>query len=125
MRVARDIAIVTALMALGTWFLGWWSVPLVAAAAALWDRNRKASVAKVTLAAVVAWTILLLIQGLFGSSVTGLGRDLAASLGVPTAVPMVLTIVLPALLAASTAATVAALKRVRRVRDASARERSA
>ena len=113
MRTLRDLAILTVLMALGTWFLGWWTVPLIAAAAALWDRNRKASIVKATIAALLAWGILLGSQGLVGSSLTQLNRDLAKSLGVPPAAPVTLTLVLPALLAASAAATVVGVKRLR------------
>jgi len=112
-RTLRDLAILTVLMALGTWFLGWWTVPLIAAAAALWDRNRKASIVKATIAALLAWGILLGSQGLVGSSLTQLNRDLAKSLGVPPAAPVTLTLVLPALLAASAAATVVGVKRLR------------
>ena len=113
MRTLRDLAILTVLIALGTWFLGWWTVPLIAAAAALWDRNRKASIVKATFAALLAWGILLASQGLVGSSLTQLNRDLAKSLGVPPAAPVALTLVLPALLAASAAATVVGVKRLR------------
>ena len=113
MRALRDFAILTVLMALATWFVGWWTVPLVAAVAALLDRNRKASIVKATFAAVVAWGILLGSQGLVGASLTQLNSDLAKSLGVPPAAPVVLTLVLPALLAASAAGTVVGVKRFR------------
>ncbi len=113
MRTLRDFAILTALMALGTWLLGWWTVPLIAALVALLDRNRKSSVVKASLAALLAWGILLGSQDVFGTSVTQLNRDLAKSLGVPTSVPLALTLALPALLAASAAATVVGVKRLR------------
>jgi hypothetical protein len=110
MRTARDVAIITTLMALGTWFLGWWAVPLVAAAAAAFDRNRRMSVSKATLAAPIAWGALLLLQGLFGSSIAELGRDVGVSLDLPPIVPLVMTLVLPTLLALLAAGTVAALR---------------
>jgi hypothetical protein len=113
MRTLRDFAIITALMALGTWFLGWWTVPLIAAAAALLDRNRKASIVKATFAAILAWGILLASQGMLGTSIGQLNGDLAKSLGVPMSVPFVLTLVLPALLAASAAGTVVGVKHLR------------
>ena len=114
MRIARDLAILTVLMALGTWLLGWWCVPIVAAAAALWDRGRRGSILKVTIAGALAWLILLIVQEVSGSSVTRFGADLAVSLGVPAVLPLALTLILPAVLAASAAGTVVALAGVRR-----------
>lgn len=111
MRVLRDILIIGAIMALATRFLGWWAVPIVAALVALWDRSPSAT--KVAVAAALAWGVLLLLQGLFGSSVIVLGRDVATSLGVPAPVPLVLTLVLPAVLAASAAGVVAGLRKWR------------
>ena len=118
MRVARDIAIIALFMALTTWLLGWWAVPVVAALAAVIERRPRASIFKVSVAAPLAWVVLLLLQELFGSSVTGLDRGLAASLGVPAAVPLILTLVLPTILAASAAGTVAGFKGVRSRRSA-------
>ncbi len=100
-------------MALATRFLGWWAVPIVAALAALWDRSASAGATKVAVAAALAWGALLLLQGIFGSSVVVLGRDVATSLGVPAPVPIVLTIVLPAILAASAAGVVAGVRKWR------------
>ncbi len=113
MRALRDIVIVAAVMAIATRFLGWWAVPIVAALAALWDRSASAGATKLAVAAAVAWGVLLLLQAVFGSSVTALARDVATSLGVPAPVPIVLTIVLPAILAASAAGVVAGVRRWR------------
>jgi H+/Cl- antiporter ClcA len=112
-RVARDIAVIAAFMALVTWLLGWWAIPVVAALAAVFDRRQRASIFKASVAAPLAWALLLLSQELLGSSVRGLDRGLAASLGVPAPVPLILTLVLPMILAASAAGTVAGLKGVR------------
>jgi hypothetical protein len=113
MRIARDTAILTALIALFTWLLGWWTVPVLAGLAAAFDRDRRTSIVKVTVAAALAWALVLLAQGLLGSSVTALGGDLATSLAVPRMVPLALTLLLPALLAASMAGTVVGVKRWR------------
>jgi len=113
MRTARDILIVAAAMAVATRFLGWWAVPIVAAIAALWDRGPGAGATKVAVAAALSWGVLVVLQGVFGSSVIGLGRDVATSLGVPAPVPLVLTLVLPAILAASAAGVVAGVRRLR------------
>jgi hypothetical protein len=112
-RGARDIGILALFMALTTWLVGWWAVPVVAALAALLERRPRASIIKVSVAAPLAWTLLLLSQELLGSSVTGLDTGLAASLGVPVPVPLILSLVLPTILAASAAGTVAGLKGVR------------
>jgi hypothetical protein len=111
MRALRDIVIIAAIMALATRFLGWWAVPIVAALVALWDRRPSAT--KLAIAASLAWGALLLLQSLFGSSVVVLGRDVAASLGVPAPVPLALTVVLPAVLAASAAGVVAGVRKWR------------
>jgi hypothetical protein len=111
MRFPRDVAILAALMALGTWLLGWWAVPLVAAFAAALARHRRGLVTRATLAAPLAWGALLVLQRLFGTSVSQLGRDLADSLGVPPLAPIVLTLVLPAILAAAAAGAVMAARR--------------
>ena len=113
MRNAYRFAIMVALMALGTWFVSWWMIPLLAALFTAWHRRPGAAVLYSTLAALLAWALLLTLQGVFGGSVTTLGRDLAASLGVPATVPITLTLLLPALLAASAGGTVAALRRMR------------
>ena len=113
MRIARDITIIALFMALTTWLVGWWAVPVVAALAALLERRPRSNIFKVSVAAPIAWTLLLLLQELFGSSVTGLGTGLAASLGVPVPVPLILTLLLPTILAASAAGTVAGFKGVR------------
>ena len=113
MRATRDVAIISALIALGTWCLGWWVVPLIAALTAWWDRHRSRSIAKTALAAALAWGLLLVLEGLFGASVAQLGSDLALSLGVPRSTPIVLTLLLPAVLAASAAGTVVGLTRFR------------
>ncbi len=114
MRDLRDLAIVTAVMALATWLLGWWTVPLLGAAAALWDRRRLRSIVKAMAGAVLAWGILLSIQGVLGAGVAALGRDLAVSLGAPSSAPLMLTLILPAVLAGSAAGVVVGLARIRR-----------
>jgi len=68
---------------------------------------------KVAVAAALSWGVLLVLQGLFGSSVISLGRDVATSLGVPALAPLVLTLVLPAILAASAAGVVAGVRRLK------------
>lgn len=68
---------------------------------------------KVAVAAALSWGVLLVLQGVLGSSVISLGRDVATSLGVPALAPLVVTLVLPAILAASAAGVVAGVRRLR------------
>lgn len=86
------------LIALGTWFIGWLAVPLVALVAGAWRRE----IWPVTLAAVLAWSALLVADaagGRFGALATSVG----GVIGVPAIGPVILTLVFAALLAASAA----------------------
>jgi ABC-type Fe3+-siderophore transport system permease subunit len=109
-RALRVLGVLTLLMLAATWLLGWWGVPLVAAGAAVWDRNRRGVIALATLAAIVAWVVLLVARSVMGTSVLPLGRDIARSLGVPGPLPLILTLLLAALLAATAAWLVALLR---------------
>jgi hypothetical protein len=110
MRTLRVLGVLTLLLIVSTWLLGWWGVPIVAALAAIRDRNRRGVIAVVTLAAVLAWVLLLTARSVRGTSVVPLGADIARSLGVPAPVPLLLTVLLAALLAATAAWLVALLR---------------
>ena len=60
MRRAVEVGVVGFLLALGTWFGGWWSIPPVAA---VWQLLRKSEPAWLAgLAGVLAWGGLLLLE---------------------------------------------------------------
>jgi len=87
------------LIASATWFVGWLSVPAIAFAYGIWQRE----VWPVTLASVLAWSALLItdaIGGRFGA----LAAAVAGVIGIPAAGPVLGTLVFVALLAASAAA---------------------
>lgn len=95
--------------ALGTLFLGVWSLPLIAA---LWGAIAPTDLPRVRIsaaAASAAWGVLLLITSLHGP----LGRmaDILGSLvGLPSVVLIALTLALPALLAAGATGLLATLR---------------
>lgn len=114
MRTLRDLAIVTALMAAGTWLIGWWSILIVACLLAVWHRRGRTALLQGVIGAILSSLLLLGIQALFGSSLRDFDRALAISLGVPPGAPLILTVVLPVLLVLTTVGTVSMAKRLRR-----------
>ena len=107
------LTIVAAILAALTWFVGWWGVPLVAvvAGALLWRRRGIAWL--VALAAVIAWSVLILADGLsrrFGA----LAGVVGGTMGVPAGALLIVTLLFAALLAWSAATIGAELRRVSR-----------
>lgn len=109
--------ILTATIAIGTMFVGWWSVLLLAAAwGALSARIGRATI-EAALAGVVAWAILLAVTALEGP-VWYLAGNLGGVFQLPGPMVLLLTVLLPALLAGAAAALFAALRgMIRRRRD--------
>lgn len=96
--------------ALCTWFLGWWTVPVVGAAWGWAKRADPATPLLAGLAAMTAWTVLLIVSASgapTGSVSTSVGQAMRVGPGALTA----LTIAYPGLLAASAAAVVRAVGR--------------
>jgi hypothetical protein len=82
--------------------IGWWSVPIVAAAWALFSRDvNRARVA--ALCAAGGWATLLLLDVAKGP-VAAMASRLGGVMGVPSVVLLLATLVFPALLAWSAAA---------------------
>lgn len=105
-RAGRFILVVAAMCA-GTWFAGWWTVPVVAAAWAVADRGDRALPLRAGLAGITAWGLLL--AGQLGVADLGrLAEVVGRVLGVGAGPVVVLTLVFPALLAASAASVVRA-----------------
>jgi len=88
-------------MALGTWWLGWWAVPVLGAA---WGVARYAAFPTATAAVAggLAWAGLLALGALTGP-VGALSRTVGGVLGAPGWVPLLITILFPAALAACSA----------------------
>jgi hypothetical protein len=102
--MTRQVLLVSALavvMALGTWWLGWWVVPVVGAA---WGVARFGAYPSATaaVAAALGWMLILAVQALRGP-MGEVSRTLAGALGVPGWTPLVATALFPAGLAAAAA----------------------
>jgi hypothetical protein len=106
MKLIRLLAIVAAIVGAMTWILGWWGVPLAAAVTAVLLRNRRGVAWLVALAAVIAWSALILVDGV-GQRFGALARIVGGVLQVPAAALLAVTLLFAALLAWS-AATIGA-----------------
>jgi hypothetical protein len=115
MRTALAVIVLAAALALGTWFAGWWAVPLIAA---IWAVVRPAPLAGLTaaLAGASAWGLLLAVYMLFGFPVQTLAVRLAGAMRLPVPALLALTLLLPALLAGSAAVLVTAARSRRAIR---------
>lgn len=102
-RALERVVVPTALIATGTWLVGWWSVPLVAAAWQLWRRDTRPWLAGV--AGFLAWAALLGWLAPAGPE-RELAHRLAAMLGTPGFVPGLATPLFAGLLAWSAAGLV-------------------
>jgi hypothetical protein len=102
--MTRQLAIVAVLalaIAVGTWWLGWWAVPIMGAAwgVARYGRHPAWTAA---VAAALAWMLLLGIAALHGH-VGGLSRIVGDAMGLPGWGPILAALVLPAALAGTAA----------------------
>ena len=99
----RVLTIVAAVLVAATWFAGWWGVPVVAALAGMLLSTRRGTSGLVALAAVIAWSVLILADGAggrFGALADVVGRTLT----LPAAALLAVTLLFAALLALSAAA---------------------
>lgn len=109
------VPIVAAAMAVLTWLIGWWAVPLVAAfvGSVLYARGGVAW--RVALAAAIAWALLLIVNataGRLGVTATTVGGVLR----MPGVVLVLITLAFPALLAWSAATVAIAVRRLEAAR---------
>jgi hypothetical protein len=95
-------------VALGTWAVGWWAVPIVALIAGF----ARCGAGIVSAATAMAWLVLLLIDVASGS-IGRLAGLLAGVMGLPAVALFVVTLALPALLGWSAATLGAAARSVR------------
>ncbi|HMA20574.1 MAG TPA: hypothetical protein VKO87_07200 [Gemmatimonadaceae bacterium] len=93
--------LIAELFAVATYALGWWTVPLIAAA---WGFvSRDANAARYTaLCAMAGWVTLLLLDAAKGP-VASMAARLGGVMGIPAVLLYVLTLLFPALLAWSAA----------------------
>jgi hypothetical protein len=109
--VRRHLALVAVLagaMGVATWWIGWWTVPVVGAAWGVARRGEDFPAATAAAAASLSWILLLGLQAVSGP-VGDLSRRLGGALGVPGWAPLLVTIAFPAVLAGAAAALAGSL----------------
>ena len=111
------VIIIAMMVSLCTWFIVWWTVPLLAAIAGAlwWDHQHVAR--DVALGAAIGWAMLLGYAASAGRLVT-LARALGGVLYVPWPLLLVLALAFPALLAWSATTVAAAVARIATARRA-------
>jgi hypothetical protein len=111
--MTRVLTIVAAILVAATWVAGWWGVPLIAAVVGVLLCTRRGIAGLVALAAVIAWSVLILVDGASGRFGVLAGL-LGSTLQVPAAALLTVTLLFAALLAWSAAAIGVEIGRVRR-----------
>jgi hypothetical protein len=107
----KVLAVVAAILVAATWVVGWWGVPLVAAIVGVVLCTRRGIAGASALAAVIAWSVLILMDGASGRF-GALARAVAGTLTLPASVLLAVTLLFSALLAWSAAALGAEIGRV-------------
>lgn len=107
------LLVVVAAIAALTWLVGWWGVPVVAAIAGVLLWRRPAIAWLVALAAVVAWSALMLADATRGRF-AALSAAVGGTLRVPASALVAVSLLFAALLAWSAAALGAEVARVGR-----------
>jgi hypothetical protein len=98
----KVLTIVAAILVASTWVVGWWGVPLVAAVVGALLYTRRGIAGLVALAAVIAWSVLILVDGSSGRF-GALAGVLGATLSLPAGALLMVTLLFAALLAWSAA----------------------
>jgi len=89
-------------IAIATWLVGWWGVPLCAFVIGAWQHRRVAIEWTSALAAMIAWILLLEVDAI-GGRLNVLVRTLSGVMGLSSMVLIVVTLLFAALLAWSAA----------------------
>ena len=111
MRWLRQLFVLTLLFGAGTWLVGWWMIAVLGAVYGAWAANERLALITATLAAALAWGVLLAYSAAAGP----MGRlldVLGALFRVPGAALVLLTLAYAALLASSSAALTRGLRRL-------------
>lgn len=111
MRWLVHLLALTAVIMAGTWWGGWWFVPIAGALYGAWAAAQRAAVLTATAAGSLAWIALLAIDATQGP-MTRLLNVLGGVLHLPGAVPLILTVAYAALLASCSAAFARAVTRL-------------
>jgi hypothetical protein len=107
------LTIVAAILVASTWVVGWWGVPLVALVAGALLYTRRGIAGLVALAAVIAWSVLILVDGASGRFGVLAGL-VAGTMQLPAGVILMVTLLYAALLAWSAAVLGVEIGRARR-----------
>ena len=99
----RVLTIVAAILVAATWVAGWWGVPLVAIVTGALLATRRGIAGLTALAAVIAWSVLILVDGASGRF-GALAGVVGATLKLPAGALLMVTLLFAALLAWSAAA---------------------
>ena len=111
--MTRILTMVAVLLVAATWIAGWWGVPLAAAVVGVLLCTRRGIAGLVALAAVIAWSVLILVDGASGRF-GALADVVARTLTLPAAALLAVTLLFAALLAWSAAALGVEIGRVSR-----------
>ncbi len=109
LRVALRVVAIALVVALGTAWLGWWSVPVICAAYGFMDRTSRMRGTMAAAGAVIAWGAMLVGASLEGASVGVAAARFGAVVGAPAFVLVLLALVFAALLAGPAAVIGAAI----------------
>ena len=96
------ISLVALVMALGTWLVAWWTLPIIAVVIGFLFRDEGGRAGHVALGATMAWAVLLVIDFVMGPFAR-LTTTLGGVMGVPGPVVLIVTLLFPAALSWSAA----------------------
>ena len=112
MKWITQFVVVSAAVALGTWFGGWWMVPVVGALYGAWGVRQHLTTVTALLAGIAGWGALLALTAMSGPAVGRLLGVLGALLHMPGRAFVVLTLAYGGLLAVTAAAAARGLRRM-------------
>ena len=98
MRFALRVLLLALSFAIGTWILGWWAVPLLAAIGGVLSRHVRHQGLASALAATIAWAALLVWSSTEGS-VWSFSRLAGGAMGMSGAALILVTLLFPAAIA--------------------------
>jgi hypothetical protein len=109
-RFALRVVLLALSFGIGTWILGWWTIPLFAAVAAVVARDVPRQAGAAAIAGAVSWGTLLAWSATHGS-VWSFGRIAGGAMGVSGLLLILMTLAFPAALAWSATAVTRFLAR--------------
>ncbi len=111
MKWTQQFVALSLAFALGTWFGGWWMVPVIGALYGAWGMRQRVTIVTALLASVAAWGALLALAAMAGP-MARLLAVLGGILHMPGAALIVLTLAYGGLLAVTSAVVARGLRRL-------------